>query len=42
MRRLGKLLTSFTEKQILWVDSITMIPGTGVERGKFDLSIYNK
>ena len=39
MRRLGKFLTTMGKlnKEILWVESLTMIPGTGSERGKFDL-----
>jgi hypothetical protein len=40
MRRLGKLMTSGIEKPIMWVDSLTTIPGTGVDRGKFDIGIY--
>ena len=38
MRRLGKFLTNYLVKEIIWVDSLTMIPGTGVDRGKFDIS----
>lgn len=37
MRRLGKFLTSTLENDILWVESLTMIPGAGIERGKFDI-----
>ena len=39
MRRLGKFLTTMgkLDKEILWVESLTMIPGTGSDRGKFDL-----
>ena len=39
MRRLGRFLTSVSKmkNEILWVESLTMIPGTGTERGKFDL-----
>lgn len=39
MRRLGKFLTTMgkLKKEILWVESLTMIPGTGSDRGKFDL-----
>lgn len=37
MRRLGKFLTSTLSSEILWVESITMIPGAGIERGKFDI-----
>jgi ribosomal protein RSM22 (predicted rRNA methylase) len=39
MRRLGRFLTSTAKlkNEILWVESLTMIPGTGTERGKFDL-----
>lgn len=39
MRRLGRFLTSVSKlnKEILWLESLTMIPGTGTERGKFDL-----
>ncbi len=37
MRRLGKFLTSTINTDILWVESITMIPGAGIERGKFDI-----
>jgi ribosomal protein RSM22 (predicted rRNA methylase) len=39
MRKLGKYLTHSLEKEILWVDSISMIPGAGIERGKFELII---
>jgi ribosomal protein RSM22 (predicted rRNA methylase) len=39
MRRLGRFLTSVSKlnKEILWLESLTMVPGTGTERGKFDL-----
>jgi ribosomal protein RSM22 (predicted rRNA methylase) len=39
MRKLGKFLTTVAKlnSEILWVESLTMIPGTGSERGKFDL-----
>ncbi len=37
MRRLGKFLTSSINTETLWVESLTMIPGAGIERGKFDL-----
>jgi ribosomal protein RSM22 (predicted rRNA methylase) len=43
MRKLGKYLTEeLNEKcgnSILWVDSLSMIPGVGGERGKFDVVI---
>lgn len=43
MRKLGKFLTEeLNEKcnnSILWVDSLSMIPGIGGEKGKFDLVI---
>ena len=43
MRKLGKFLTSKLnedeERSILWVDSLSMIPGSGGEKGKFDLVI---
>ena len=41
MRKLGKYLTEdLNEKgNILWVDSLAMIPGQGGERGKFDIVI---
>lgn len=41
MRKLGKYLTEPINKEnnILWVDSLAMIPGHGGERGKFDIAI---
>jgi hypothetical protein len=41
MRKLGKYLTEplNSENNILWVDSLAMIPGHGGERGKFDIAI---
>ena len=41
MRKLGKFLTKELDEQgnILWVDSLAMIPGSGGERGKFDIII---
>ena len=41
MRKLGKFLTKDLNENnnILWVDSLAMIPGTGGERGKFDIII---
>jgi ribosomal protein RSM22 (predicted rRNA methylase) len=41
MRKLGKYLTEDLNKNgnILWVDSLAMIPGQGGERGKFDIVI---
>ena len=43
MRKLGKYLTEEinenADNSILWVDSLSMIPGSGGERGKFDLII---
>ena len=41
MRKLGKFLTEEinTHNNILWVDSLAMIPGSGGEKGKFDLII---
>ena len=41
MRKLGKYLTEeLNEKNnILWVDSLMMIPGAGGEKGKFDIII---
>ncbi len=43
MRKMGKFLTEeLNEKcnnSILWVDSLSMIPGIGGEKGKFDLVI---
>lgn len=37
MRKLGKFLTNQLKTEIIWVESLTMIPGTGIDRGKFDL-----
>jgi ribosomal protein RSM22 (predicted rRNA methylase) len=37
MRRLGKFITANLKKEIVWAESLTMIPGTGVDRGKFDV-----
>mmetsp|Transcript_17926 Transcript_17926/g.30491 ORF Transcript_17926/g.30491 Transcript_17926/m.30491 type:complete len:150 (+) Transcript_17926:991-1440(+) len=41
MRKLGKYLTEDLNKDnnILWTDSLAMIPGHGGERGKFDIVI---
>ena len=41
MRKLGKFMTEELNKDnsILWVDSLAMIPGSGGERGKFDIII---
>lgn len=43
MRKLGKYLTEDLNQKmgnsILWVDSLSMIPGIGGERGKFDIII---
>ena len=43
MRKLGKFLTEdLNEKynnSILWVDSLSMIPGSGGEKGRFDLIV---
>ena len=39
MRKLGKFMTNdLNEKSnILWLDSLSMIPGSGGEKGKFDI-----
>lgn len=42
MRKLGRFMTedlcrNTDEPSLLWVDSLTMIPGSGGEKGKFDL-----
>jgi len=37
MRKLGKYMTKNLTPEILWVDALSMIPGLGGERGKFDL-----
>lgn len=39
MRKLGKFLMKDMNaaNQVLWVDSLAMIPGSGGERGKFDI-----
>lgn len=43
MRKLGKFVTEeLNEKynnSVLWVDSLAMIPGSGGEKGRFDLII---
>jgi ribosomal protein RSM22 (predicted rRNA methylase) len=41
MRKLGGFLTEDLNKDnnILWVDSLSMIPGSGGEKGKFDIII---
>lgn len=39
MRQLGKFLTKDVEPEILWTDSLSMIPGAGSERGQFDIAI---
>ncbi len=30
-------MTKELEPEIMWVDSLTMVPGIGGERGKFDI-----
>ncbi len=35
MRKLGRFLTSEVEPEILWAEALSMIPGTGTEKGKF-------
>jgi len=40
MRRMGKFLSSELSEEIMWVESLTMIPGTGIEKGKFDISKF--
>ena len=43
MRKLGKYLTEELNERcqnsILWVDSLSMIPGIGGDKGKFDIVI---
>ena len=41
MRKLGKFLTEelADKHSILWVDSLSMVPGVGGDRGKFDVVI---
>lgn len=41
MRKLGKYLTEDLNENgnILWTDSLAMIPGQGGSRGKFDIVI---
>ena len=43
MRKLGKYLTEELNEKcgngILWVDSLSMIPGIGGDKGKFDIVI---
>lgn len=41
MRKLGKFISKDLDENgnILWVDSLAMIPGSGGERGKFDMVI---
>jgi ribosomal protein RSM22 (predicted rRNA methylase) len=41
MRKLGKFMTTDLNENnnILWLDSLAMIPGTGGEKGKFDIVI---
>jgi len=42
MRKLGKLVTKKLSQDVLWVDSLTMIPGTGGDRGKFNMVIISQ
>jgi ribosomal protein RSM22 (predicted rRNA methylase) len=39
MKKLGKFLGGRIndDSNVLWVDALTMIPGTGGERGRFDV-----
>jgi len=38
---MGKFVTKkvLGEERVLWVDSLTMVPGIGGDRGRFDLVI---
>ena len=36
MRKLGKFLMKEVSPEVLWTDSLSMIPGTGA-KGKFDI-----
>jgi len=37
MRQLGKFLSKELDPEILWTDSLSMIPGAGSQRGQFDI-----
>lgn len=37
MRQLGKFMTKELDPEVLWTDSLSMIPGAGSERGQFDV-----
>ena len=39
MRKMGKFMTKELGDNILWTDSLAMIPGHGGEKGKFDIVI---
>lgn len=39
MRQLGRWMSKDTDPEVLWVDSLSMIPGAGSERGQFDVVI---
>ncbi len=42
MRKLGRFITKELKQDVLWVDSLTMIPGVGNDRGKFDLVVMSQ
>jgi hypothetical protein len=42
MRKLGKYISKDCKQDVLWVDSLTMIPGVGGERGKFDIVLLGQ
>ena len=39
MRQVGKFLSKELEPEILWLDSLSMIPGAGSDRGLFDIVV---
>ena len=41
MRKLGRFLTSELETEILWTEALSMIPGTGSEKGKFEIVTFS-
>lgn len=39
MRELGRFMSRDLDSEILWADSLSMIPGAGSQRGQFDLIV---
>lgn len=44
MRKMGKFVTKevLGQEKVLWVDALTMVPGIGGDRGKFDIVVLGQ